>query len=144
MFKKMYWLYFGVGILMVFGLYQLYFYNVPGKQKLTPNIVMEIVSEKNKKLPIMVDKSTKLMGIGYSDHVISYNYRMLKFNAEELDPAYVNRIMRPKLLKNLCNKKKLKPYFDNGYSFSHNYNDKAGKSIKKILITPEDCKSLNR
>ena len=102
-------------------------------------VMMEVASELNKSLPMMVDQETRLdNAMALPGNVFAYNYTLVSTVKDSLDIQYFNDVMSPMIINNVKTNPDLKFFRDNEASMQYSYKDMYGIFIAKIIITKED------
>lgn len=113
---------------------------IEGKQSAEiDTVLLKTAEEINKKLPMMVDQDTRLdTTIGYGKK-FRYNYTMVTFAAEDIDPNLLENEFVPLVRNRACSTEQMKMFFKNGVTVDYSYSDKTGKHFKTISVTPGHC-----
>jgi hypothetical protein len=102
--------------------------------------LMKVSSQLNENLPMMIDRETRLENtMGGPGKKFTYYYRLVNYEAEEIDLAEFNRNVATTVRRNAINNKQLKLMFKKGVTVIYNYNGKNGKFIADIRITPSEA-----
>ena len=104
--------------------------------------LMEIASEVNKTLPIMIDRETQLDNtISKSPNVFQYNHSLINFEKENLDVLELKNELEPKILNTVRTNPNLQYFRDKDVVINYYYKDKNGMFLLEITVTPEQYKS---
>ena len=111
-----------------------------GKESAEINsVLLKTANEINKKLPIMIDKNTRLDSTVGLNNKFQYNYTMVSFTSLEIDQSTLKGQF-PLMIKNrACSSKDMKRFFENGVTVDYVYRGKNGNSITTISVTPSKC-----
>ena len=125
-----------VGII-AFGLsyfaVQHFFFEKPSFDK----AMMELASEMNKSLPIMLDKDTRLdNAVAMPNNVLQYNYTLINLLESDVNAEDIRNQMEPVLTNVIKTNPEMKIYRDHKTTFAYSYKDKNGVFILKINIPP--------
>jgi len=104
-------------------------------------VLIQIASEINKKLPMMVDANTRLDSTVGINRTVRYNYTLVKYTAEELDATALEQAMRPKLINNVCTTKEMEFFVKNNITVSYAYFGKNGKQVTVITVPASSCRN---
>ena len=88
----------------------------------------------------MVDSETRLDSTVGINRQFRYNYTLVNYAAEELDPAAIKNGMQPKLINNFCSNDDMKFFVENKVPLTYAYFGKNGKQITIITISADQCK----
>ena len=91
----------------------------------------------NQKAPMMVDNDTRLDGATSSNNNLSYQYTLVNFTKEQLDPNAFASNLKPSLIQATCTTMKI--FYQNGVSVTFAYKDKNQQQISAVSIQPKDC-----
>lgn len=101
----------------------------------------KVANELNKQTPMMVDAETELMNAHALDSVIAYNYRMVNFEASDLDPQAFLDNVRPTTVNSMCTTPETRDNFlMNGIAMRYTYYSKSREFVVSFDVTREDCK----
>jgi len=103
--------------------------------------LMKTASQINKKLPMMVDSETRLDSSVGMNRAFRYNYTLVNFTAEELDPNELKELLEERLINSVCTTKEMEVFTKNDVSITYAYHGKNGKQVTTITVLPEQCKS---
>ncbi len=101
--------------------------------------LLQLASEVNKSLPMMVDKETELRSMSASEGAIIYNYVMVNYAAHEVDESRFLPSMRQQVESRACGEPSMKIFWENGVSAIYNYRGKDSQPIGEIIVTPQRC-----
>ena len=100
-------------------------------------------NERNKTLPMMVDRDTELTGIGV-DHpaTVIYKHRLVNETAGATTdlPQTIVEYMRPRVRTQLCSTPdSLELFKKYGTTFRYSYYDRDLTYLASVEVTPRDC-----
>lgn len=113
-------------------------------QKSYETEIRDIANNANRNLPTMVDSETRLESVSpESGKIYQYNYTLINvekgnFNATNFSERQKSKILSG--INKLKNRSGFKFFVENNVTFSYSYNDKNGKNLLKILISPSEYK----
>lgn len=97
------------------------------------------LEEINDKLPITVDKYTRLDRISINNNEFIYDYTIVTLGIDEIDAAYFISIQKPYITRMVCTLPNGQELFREGYTTLYQYYDKNGVYITSFRITKNDC-----
>jgi hypothetical protein len=111
--------------------------NIPGND-------LEIVLEGaariiNKQLPLMVDSDTKLEHVSSEGQTLLYQYTLVNYAADQLDPEELRKFIKPTLQKLACDSPNTRPIVDRGAKIGYRYEGKNGNQVLQIFVNKADC-----
>ncbi len=93
--------------------------------------------ELNKKLPVQVDKFSRLDSASTkSNSNFTYHYTLLNIEKSEVYPDSVYKYMKPGIIENIKTNPDLKMYRDNDITMEYRYYDKNGDFAVNISVPP--------
>jgi hypothetical protein len=93
--------------------------------------------ELNKKLPVQVDKFSRLDSAATkSKSSFTYYYTLLNIEKSEVYPDSVYKYMKPGIIENIKTNPDLKMYRDNDITMEYRYYDKNGDFAVNISVPP--------
>lgn len=102
-------------------------------------VMMNVASDMNKTLPIMVDKATRLDNtIAGPGNKFSYFFSLVEFAKADVDIEHFRQKMRPKLIAAYRSSPQMKSFRDHNVVLDYQYRDKAGEFICNLVITTKD------
>jgi len=134
-------------IIIVFGVlgaiggkygYQYFFGN--GKLDIQSSLIAT-ANELNKTLPIMVDSETRLDTSTGFNEMFQYNYTLVNYSFEELDPEEIEETLKPNLINSVCTIEDMAFFIKNDVPVSYAYYGKNGKHVLTITVTSDQCES---
>lgn len=114
-------------------------YSKGKKQAQLDSLLMRAASQLNENLPMMVDAETRWDNSLGHNKKFTYNYTLVNYSASELDPALLEKQLRPSVSNYACTSNEMKAFFQNGVSAVYAYRGKEGKFITSFTITPQEC-----
>ncbi|MFN6483152.1 MULTISPECIES: hypothetical protein [unclassified Nostoc] len=102
--------------------------------------LLQIASEINKDLPMMVDKETMLINVGAQNDALIYNYTLVNYTSAEVDEYQFLTTMGERLTNSVCTHPETKELLNNGISLHYYYNGNDSIFIGKVIISPSDCR----
>jgi len=110
-----------------------------GIEKYTDYALNKEIRMKNKSLPTMVDKETRLDIVTMKDGDMFYHYTLINKIADDYDIERLNNALTSMLKTNACETPEIKSLLEQGRALSHIYWDKESKPILKVVVTLNDC-----
>lgn len=105
------------------------------------SVLIQVANDINLNLPMMVDSETRLDSTVGINKQFRYNYTMINYSAEELDPTAFTDAMQPRLINSVCTTKEMEIFMNNGIPVTYAYHGRNGKQVTTITIHPSQCKS---
>lgn len=105
-------------------------------------LLAKAASIANKDLPIMVDSETRLDNTIGGNYRVVYNYTLVNYQSEEIDPNELKSIYQETIKNKSCTTPMLIPYFKHGVSIYYQYYGNKGKFITAIKVSPDDCRNI--
>ncbi len=109
------------------------------RQISTQGFLVQVASETNKSLPMMVDRETQLYNVGAQENVLVYNYILVNYASWEVDQNEFIRVMNPTVTNSACSRPELQTLWQNGISLDYSYSGNDHKFIERVIVTPSDC-----
>ncbi len=107
-----------------------------------PNVdtlLRETSNELNKKLPMMLDKETRLdTTIPAPNKTFIYKYTLINILAKDYNGNLVKSKIRPIALRNYKTNPSMKPFRDLSVNLKYQYFDKKGTFFMSFDISPKD------
>ena len=103
------------------------------------DMLASVADQVNKRLPMMVDKDTRLdkARIG-PQRQITYYYTLVNNPSTSVDPSQL-QAGSSALINETCSNKQLKILFENGVVMNYSYSGNDGRFITQISVPPSDC-----
>lgn len=96
----------------------------------------------NADAPIMIDEDTRLESASAADRRFRYNYTMVSYEADELDPEVFASHMWPQLKSAVCTQEEMAVFMDNRIPVIYAYYGKEGREIATLTVEHTDCEPL--
>ena len=115
--------------------------NVFLKKETTEQKLIAVANEINKKLPVMVDDTTRLNQVKSDGKMLSYKYTVTNIRVTEMSKENVDEFKEQMyvILKNgICNSK-IASVLNDGASFKYIYYDTKDVEIASLSISRADC-----
>ena len=99
---------------------------------------MELSSELNKRMPIVVDKETRLDSTAPGpSKTLSYQYTLLNFDGVKVEEKELSEI-RTRARANYQTNPAMKSLREMGVTLRYRYNNKSGAFVGEFSLTPKD------
>jgi hypothetical protein len=99
-------------------------------------VLAKTASDLNSRLPMMVDKETRLDStVAGPGKKFMYLYTLVGHNSGDLDPT----VLTPHVKKNTCGLADMKAFWENGVSATYVYRGNDAREIGRVTVTPSDC-----
>ncbi|MEN8135137.1 MAG: hypothetical protein ABFS18_06315 [Thermodesulfobacteriota bacterium] len=95
--------------------------------------------EVNSKVPLMIDKSTRLDLVVVEDKTIIYKTTLVNLSAETADKDIFKNKIGPYLAEKYCNDKNSRKALELGVKYGHEYFGKDGALRYTASISVDDC-----
>lgn len=105
--------------------------------------LVEVTTEMNKTLPMMVDEETRLDRVGVYGKTFYGRYTLINYTLEELNRSQIQSIhdgLKTLHVNSYCTNPGLKMLRDNNSGREFDIYDKNAKWVTTITVTPGDCK----
>lgn len=113
-----------------------FFFNPTFDDKLT-----KIASEMNKVCPTMINSETRLdNAAALPPKTMQYNYSLINIVADTIDVSQMQDYLAPIILNRVKTSPDMKYFRDNEVTIAFNYQDRDGRFLMKISITPDQYK----
>lgn len=115
--------------------------NVFLKKETTEQRLIAVANDINKKLPVMVDDTTRLNQVKSDGKILSYKYTVTNIRVTEMSKENVDEFKEQMyvILKNgICNSK-IASVLNDGASFKYIYYDIKDVEIASLSISRADC-----
>ncbi len=91
----------------------------------------------NKNCPMMVDQDTRLDHVAaLPEKVFQYNYTLVNYSTSQVNGDSLRKYMEPGIIKTIKTNPQLNHFRKNKVTMVYTYNDKDGKFLMKITVTP--------
>ena len=105
-------------------------------------MMMEVSSELNKALPIMIDKDTQAFSTSIvNGDTLQYHYKVVKLSKEEVDVPFLISEATRNHTNFVCSSPDMKFLIKNNISVNYAYYGKNNKHITTIHVDSSQCKS---
>jgi len=101
--------------------------------------LIEDAEQKNKELPVMIDKNTRFESIYATGKVMNYKYVLVNVEANQVDKAILHNSIKETLISKMCSNETAKYFFDFGVSSLFHYYGNDGSLITLVDFTKNDC-----
>jgi hypothetical protein len=104
------------------------------------DVLVKVSAQMNKKLPMFVDKDTRLDSVSAvpGRHFI-YHYTLVTFNSSDVTADKFHNVIRPRLKSRLCESAEMQNFLRNGVSISYLYRGKDGQPVGGAKFEPSEC-----
>lgn len=105
-------------------------------------LMQKTSNELNKKLPIMVNKVTRLDStIAGPGKTWTYMYTIVSPSSSSLTQKYLDKYLDKKIHNGVCTSDSMKGFISNGVQVKYIYRANTGKFIGSIVVSPSECRS---
>lgn len=105
--------------------------------------IADIVRSANGKLPVMVDKQTRLDRVESGPGAqLTYRYTLPDMAAPEANGYWISSEVQPKVTRDVCDTPHLRRLLASGAVLAYAYEDKNGDDIGRFAIKDADCKRI--
>ncbi|WP_111643085.1 hypothetical protein [Marinimicrobium alkaliphilum] len=101
--------------------------------------LLDSADQLNATLPMMVDEETRLDSASGSDRTFRYNYTMVNYASEDIDPEVFVSHMRPQLTAGVCTNKEMAVFVKHRIPVVYAYYGNQGKEIATLAVQSTDC-----
>jgi hypothetical protein len=116
---------------------QKFFFKKPSIDK----ALVEMSSEINKSLPMMIDANTRLDNVtALFDKTVLYNYTLIGLEPASMDTVLVKQILEPQILNTAKTNPDMKYFRENDVTMKYCYRDEYGNYLFSLVITPAQYK----
>ncbi|MDR2058016.1 MAG: hypothetical protein LBP83_07025 [Dysgonamonadaceae bacterium] len=103
--------------------------------------LMEMASEFNKNLPVMVDSITRCDNVAaIFGKTVLYNYTVIGLETVMLDTLVMKQVLEPQILNTAKTNPDMKYFRENDVTMKYCYKDESGNYLFSIVITPTQYK----
>ncbi len=103
--------------------------------------LIQTASQINQNLPMMIDSETHVDSTIGLNKQFRYNYTMVNYSAEELNPKGFTKAMQSQLINRVRTTKEMEVLMKNDVPVTYAYHGKSGKQFTTITVLPSQCKS---
>lgn len=107
-------------------------------------MLLKLSSQMNENLPMMVDKETRLDNTMGLNGEIRYMYTLVNMTIEELDVKMAHDLLKDQIVNSFCTTEEMQGFIKNDITASYHYYDKNKKFVTKVIVTPAECKKINK
>ena len=105
--------------------------------------IAEIVKNGNEKLPMMVDKQTRLDKVVAGPGAqITYLYTLPDYSSFDVSADWISTDVKPKVTKDVCDTAVLRKLIASGATLEYAYKGKDGVDINKFQVQDFNCKQI--
>lgn len=105
--------------------------------------IAEIVKTGNEKLPMMVDKQTRLDKVVAGPGAqITYLYTLPDYSSFDVSADWISTDVKPKVTKDVCDTAVLRKLIASGATLEYAYKGKDGVDINKFQVQDFNCKQI--
>ena len=105
-------------------------------------VMMEVSSELNKVLPMMIDKDTQVFSITIvNGDTIQYNYKFVNLRKDEVDTSFLISEATKNHTNFVCSSPDMKFLIKNNISVNYAYYGKNHNHITTIFVDTSQCKN---
>ena len=104
------------------------------------NVLVKVSTQINRKLPMAVDKDTRLDSVSAvpGRHFI-YHYTLVALNGRDVGVGDFDKLVKPQLKSRLCESTEMKNFLKNGVTISYLYKGKDNQPIGGAKFAPSEC-----
>ena len=110
----------------------------------TQEFVAAAASETNNLTPMMVDRDTELMNVIGTGSILTYNYRLVNLEADEIDKeefqAALLELFTPGAVRQACTTPDTREILDRGIEMRYVYHDQNREYLSEFTVTEEACR----
>lgn len=99
----------------------------------------KMAGEMNAQTPIQLDEDTRMMSVIALQKTITFNMRLPRYKASEVDPTRIAQAARENLNHIVCKSKATRDLIDLGVEYVYLYNGSDGKLITRVAIKSYRC-----
>ena len=105
-------------------------------------VMMEVSSELNKVLPMMIDKDTQAFATSIvNGDTLQYHYKLVNLRKEEVDSSFLNAEATKNHTNFVCSSPDMKFLIKNNISVNYAYYGKNHNHITTIFVDTSQCKN---
>ena len=105
-------------------------------------VMMEVSSELNKVLPMMIDKDTQAFSTSIvNGDTLQYHYKLVNLRKEEVDSSFLNSEATKNHTNFVCSSPDMKFLIKNNISVNYAYYGKNHNHITTIFVDTSQCKN---
>jgi hypothetical protein len=118
-------------VILVTNVYSAY------KSARDPQTQLQKIAADYQRVPLKVDDDTELTAVTAGPGELVYDYRLVKYQANQIDAEAFRTAMAPLLRTQLC--PALQPLWKSRFNCKVRYSAADSTPVTEILLTPEDC-----
>lgn len=99
----------------------------------------KMAGEMNAQTPIQLDEETRMMSVIALQKTITFNMRLSRYKASEVDPNQIAQVARENLNHIVCSSKATRDLIDLGVEYVYLYNGSDGKLVTRVAIKSYRC-----
>ena len=99
----------------------------------------KMAGEMNAQAPIQLDEDTRMMNVIALQKTITFNMRLPRYKASEVDPNRIAQVARENLSHIVCKSKATRDLIDLGVEYVYLYSGSDGKLITRVAIKSYRC-----
>ena len=110
------------------------------RQKDVSAMLSEVADSANHRLPMMLDSETEVTSTVALNHVLQYNYRLVRLDAANADGAALKAKLQNQIRDRGCNSPVLRnKLLRKGITVRFAYSDSSNQELFTIGLEPKDC-----
>lgn len=102
-------------------------------------LLLESATTINRDLPKMLDAETRFDSTSGEGRRFTYYYTLIAASVDEIDKAYFESVMKPKLVSGVCSSEEMKALIGNSIPVIFAYRDRDGKDFIQLAVETERC-----
>jgi ribosomal protein L37E len=111
------------------------------KKPAIDKVLVEMASEMNKNLPMMIDANTRLDNVMATfGKTVLYSYTITGLETATMDTLAMKQILEPQILNIVKTNPDMKYFRENDITMRYYYKEESGNYLFSIVITPEQYK----
>ncbi len=99
----------------------------------------KMAGEMNAQTPIQLDEETRMMSVIALQKTITFNMRLPRYKASEVDPNQIAQVARENLNHIVCKSKATRNLIDLGVEYVYLYSGNDGKLVTRVAIKSYRC-----
>ncbi len=109
-------------------------------EKSIDDALTKVSAQMNKKMPIILDKDTRLDKVSAEPgRHLKYHYTLVSVRHGDINTAEFSKVIKPQLKSRLCEDVEMQKFLKNGVSVSYLYKTNDGRAIGGAEFSPSDC-----